>query len=93
MPGTIPDSTDSMVKKQSISHRNLLLDLGLEPRAPDSYSEALKQKAISIFQNRLSVEQGKCSLFQKVVNHIKHYKETYLELLNVYTHTYISKTM
>lgn len=75
-PGTIPDSTDSVVKKQNISHRNLLLDLGLEPRASDSHSEALKQKAISIFQNRLSVEQGECFLFQKVVNHIKHDKET-----------------
>lgn len=91
MPSTILDSTDSMVKKQSISYRNLLLDFGLEPRAPDAHSEALKQKAISIFQNRLSVEQGECSLFQKVVNHIKHYKETYLELLNVYIHTHINK--
>lgn len=64
MPGTIPLSTNSMVKKQNISHRNLLLDFGLELRAPDFHSEALKQKAISIFHNRLSVEQGECPYFR-----------------------------
>lgn len=64
MPGTIPDYTDSGVKIQNISHKNLLLDLGLEPGLLTLILK-LNQKTISILQKRLSMGQGNVLHFRR----------------------------
>lgn len=79
MPGTIPDYTDSGVKIQNISHKNLLLDLGLEPGAPDSHSETEPENHFYLAE-KVEYGAGECSPFQKGINHVK-YKEMDLELL------------
>lgn len=46
MPGTISDSTESMVKKHKTSHTRIYHRL--EPVTSDSHSKALKQNTVCL---------------------------------------------
>lgn len=61
-------------KKKKIPKQNLLLDRRLGSGTPDSHSETLGQKA------EQEIKLGWRHVLRRQLSHIKHYKETDLEL-------------